>query len=154
MVAVTLEHVTGDLFDLALPALAQGCNCSGSMGGGIAVSFRAVDERMCREYAARCRDGTFRLGDVMPWELEDGRVVYNLATQQRPGRDARLDAIATSVAAMLIDAEARGLDRVGVPRLGAGIGGLDWPEVESVLADADAAAVVTLVVVSRPRGGR
>ena len=139
MVAVTLEHVTGDLFDLALPALAHGCNCSGSMAGGIAVSFRAVDERMYREYAARCRDGTFRLGDVMPWELEDGRVVYNLATQQRPGRDARLDAIATSVAAMLVDAEARGLD---------------WPEVESVLADAAAASRVTLVVVSRPRGGR
>ena len=154
MVAVTLEHVTGDLFDLALPALAHGCNCSGSMAGGIAVSFRAVDERMYREYAARCRDGTFRLGDVMPWELEDGRVVYNLATQQRPGRDARLDPIATSVAAMLVDAEARGLDRVGVPRLGAGIGGLDWPEVECVLVDAAAASRVTLVVVSRPSGGR
>ena len=42
MVAVTLEHVTGDLFDLALPALAHGCNCSGSMAGGIAVSFRAL----------------------------------------------------------------------------------------------------------------
>ena len=37
MVAVTLEHVTGDLFDLALPALAHGCNCSGSMAGSIAV---------------------------------------------------------------------------------------------------------------------
>ena len=146
---MTLEHATGDLFDLTLPALAHGCNCSGSMAGGIAVSFRALDERMYQEYAARCRAGTFRLGDVMAWELEDGRVVYNLATQQRPGRDARLDAIATSVAAMLLDAEARGLDRVGVPRLGAGIGGLDWPAVESVLADAAAASRVTLVVVSR-----
>ena len=151
---MTLEHATGDLFDLALPALAHGCNCSGSMAGGIAVSFRALDERMYREYAARCRDGTFRLGDVMPWELQDGRVVYNLATQQRPGRDARLDAIATSVAAMLVDAETRGLEHVVVPRLGAGIGDLDWTEVERVLADAAAGARVTLIVVTRPHRGR
>ena len=79
MVAVTLEHVTGDLFDLALPALAHGCNCSGSMAGGIAVFFEA---------------------------------------------------------------------------LGAGVGGLNWPEVQSVLADAAADSRVTLVVVSRPRAGR
>ncbi len=151
---MTLEHATGDLFDLALPALAHGCNCSGSMAGGIAVSFRALDERMYQEYARRCRDGTFRLDDVLPWELDDGRVVYNLATQQRPGRDARLDAIATSVAAMLLDAQARELDRVGVPQLGAGIGGLEWPEVESVLSEAAAASRVTLVVVSRARGRR
>lgn len=146
---MTLEHATRDLSGLALPALAHGCNCSGSMAGGIAVSFRALDERMYEEYAQRCREGTFRLGDVLPWELDDGRVVYNLATQQRPGRDARLDAIATSVAAMLLDAEPRGLARVGVPRLGAGIGGLEWAEVESVLAEAAAESRVTLVVVSR-----
>ena len=55
---------------------------------------------------------------------------------------------------MLVDAEARGLDRVGAPRLGAGIGGLDWPVVECVLADAAAASRVTLVVVSRPSTSR
>ncbi len=151
---MTLEHATGDLFELPLPALAHGCSCSGSMAGGIAVSLRALDERMYQEYARLCHAGTFRLGDVLPWELVDGRVVYNLATQQRPGRDARLDAIATSVAAMLRDAEARGLDRVGVPRLGAGIGGLEWPEVESVLAEAAVASRVTLVVVSRATARR
>lgn len=151
---MTLEHVTGDLFDLGLPAFAHGCNCSGSMAGGIAASFRALDERMYREYARRCRDGTFQLGDVLPWELEDGRVVYNLATQQRPGRDARLGAIATSLAAMLLDAEGRGLDRVGVPRIGAGIGGLDWPSVEDVLAGAADGSTAGLIVVSRPNDRR
>ena len=101
MVSVTLEHLTGDLFDLALPALVHGCNRSGSMAGGIAVSSRALGRHTYEEYDGRCRDGRFRLGDVMPWVLDDRRVVSKLATQQRPDRDARLDAIATLVAAML-----------------------------------------------------
>ena len=150
---MTLEHVEGDLFDVGLPALGHGCNCAGSMSGGIAVDFRRLDERMYEEYARRCRDKTFRLGDVLPWQLDDGRIVDNLATEQRPGPDARPDAIRTSVAAMLADAEQRGLDRVGVPRLGSGIGGLEWSDVEAALAEVARPSRVVLTVATRPDQG-
>lgn len=76
-------------------------------------------------------------------------MVYNLATQQQPGADARLGAIATSVAAMLTDAEQHGLPEVGVPHLGAGIGGLLWPDVRQVLEEAGQANSVLLTVVAR-----
>ena len=147
---MSLTHVRGDLFRLGFSALGHGCNTSGSMAGGIAVHFRALDERMYREYRRRCLDGTFRLGDVLPWQLDDGQVVYNLATQRRGGPDARLDAIATSVGAMLTDAGQRGLDRVGVPRIGSGIGGLAVEAVDDVLTAVAGPSAVDLVVVSRP----
>ena len=37
------EYVSGDLFDNAhdAQAFAQGCNCQGSMGAGIAKTFRS-----------------------------------------------------------------------------------------------------------------
>ncbi len=146
---MTITHISGNLFAQGLPALGHGCNISGSMAGGIAVDFRALDERMYREYRRRCLDGTFRLGDVLPWELDDGRIIYNLATQLRGGPDARLDAIGTSVNAMLDDAEQRGVDRVGVPRIGSGIGGLASEAVDEVLTDVASTSTVELVVVTR-----
>lgn len=144
-----VRHLEGDLFQLGLPALAHGCNCAGSMAGGIARAFRARDEAMYREYRRQCRHGEFRLGGFLRWTLDDRTVVYNLATQQQPGADARLGAIATSVAAMLADAEQHGLPEVGVPHLGAGIGGLLWPDVRQVLEEAGQASSVLLTVVAR-----
>jgi O-acetyl-ADP-ribose deacetylase (regulator of RNase III) len=132
---VPLVHRTGDLFALGLPALAHGCNCAGSMRGGIAVEFARRWPAMHIEYRERCASGRFRLGDVFTWATDDV-VVYNLATQQRGGADARLDAIETSIGAALRDAADRGVAALGVPRIGSGIGGLDRREVESVLAAA------------------
>jgi len=146
---VGVRHVEGDLFRLGLPALAHGCNCAGSMAGGIARAFRALDEAMYREYRRQCRDGELRLGGIFRWTLEDCTVVYNLATQQQPGADARLGAITSSVAEMLDDAERSGIPEVGVPHLGAGIGGLAWPDVRQVLEEAGRASPVLLTVVAR-----
>ncbi|WP_432533677.1 macro domain-containing protein [Kineococcus arenarius] len=142
----------GDLFELGLPALAHGCNCRGSMAGGIALQFQARWPDMARAYRERCLAGDFQLGDVMPWETTEGLVVYNLATQVETGADARLEAIDTTVRAALVDAERRGMDRLGVPRIGAGIGGLDWADVREVLHRAGDESPVELVVVTRPRG--
>lgn len=147
---MSIRHVEGDLFGLGLPALAHGCNCAGSMAGGIARDFRARDERMYQDYRRRCAEGTFRLGDVMPWVCDDGTVVYNLATQVHRGRDARLGAIVTSVGAMLQDAARRGIAEVGVPRIGTGIGGLSWAQVRPALEAVAQHSAVTVTTVTRP----
>ena len=120
------------------------------MSGGIALEFRDRWPVMHAEYVRRCRTGELRPGDVLPWEA-DGVVIYNLMTQQRSGRDARLDAVGTSVATALADAAGRGIAVLALPRIGAGIGGLDWPDVEAVLLAAEAASPVELVVAVLPR---
>lgn len=144
-----VRHVEGDLFNLGLPALGHGCNCAGSMSGGIAVAFRAKSEQMYDEYRRLCATRELRPGGFFRWTLDDGTVVYNLATQQRPGRDARLPAIETSVRAMLADAEDHGIPEVGVPHLGAGIGGLEWADVRRVLEEVGSESPVMLTIVAR-----
>jgi O-acetyl-ADP-ribose deacetylase (regulator of RNase III) len=108
--------VTGDLFELGLPAVGHGRNCVGAMGAGIAVQFKRRFPAMYQEYRRRCQQGTFRLGDIFAWDQEPGLVVYNLATQSVPRPSATLQAIDTSVRAALADAQQRGLTRLGVPR--------------------------------------
>jgi O-acetyl-ADP-ribose deacetylase (regulator of RNase III) len=147
---MSYTEMTGDLFELGLPAIGHGCNTQGSMAGGIAREVKRRWPDCYDEYARLCRDGRFPLGGFHVWE-GDGLVVYNLATQVRPGADARLDAIRQSVAAALADAQARGIERLGVPRIGAGIGGLDWTDVRRFLRDVATESPVELVVVDLPR---
>jgi O-acetyl-ADP-ribose deacetylase (regulator of RNase III) len=144
--------LTGDLFEAGLPAVGHGCNCTGAMGAGIAVAFKKRYPAMYQEYRQRCADGRFRLGDIFVWEAPD-LVIYNLATQPRPGPSATLDAIDASIRAALADAKGRGLSRLGIPRIGAGLGGLEWSDVAEVLTRAADESPVDLVVVSLPAAG-
>ncbi|MFD0740735.1 macro domain-containing protein [Phytohabitans flavus] len=111
---MTFTMVTGDLFQLGLPAVGHGCNCAGAMGAGIAVEFRRRFPDMYEEYRELCQNGDFQLGDIFVWEAPDV-VVYNLATQPIPRPSATLDAIDTSIRAALSDAASRGCRGLAFP---------------------------------------
>ena len=148
-----MREVEGNLLSIAErgEAFGHGCNCEGVMGG-LAAKVEQRWPALAADYRAACRAGTFTVGGVLPWlDEETGVWIYNLATQQHPGADARLDAIADSVRAALSHARDHGIRTIHLPRIGAGIGGLDWDDVRATLETADGeAADVDLVVVSLP----
>lgn len=146
---MSYTEVTGDLFELGLPAVGHGCNGRGGMGGGIAKDFRLRYPAMYEEYADRCARGAFPLGGFFRYEAPEFDV-YNLGTQVQPGAHADLAAISTSVAAALTDVADRRLGRLGLPRIGAGIGGLAWDDVAQTLRALAADSPVELVVVRKP----
>lgn len=137
---------TGDLFDADLPAFAHGCNSLGAMGSRIAFEFRRRWPDMYREYRHQCVTGRFDPGDTFVWEDRVGRLIYNLATQPRPGPCASLDAIARAANKMVRHAALAGVPAVGLPPIGAGIGGLAWPDVHREFEMAVGASEVELVV--------
>lgn len=144
-----IEEVTGDLFVSHLPALAHGCNCRGVMGAGIARQFAEFWPSMYFEYRRRCDHGEFGLGSVMTYRTASGLVVFNLGTQLDPGPTASLDAVGESVSSMVRQAKDMSLPAIGMPRIGCGIGGLDWRDVRSML-QLCAVPQVRLVVYTLP----
>ncbi len=135
----------GDIFGEGLKAFAQGCNCAGSMDSGIAVAFKKRWPRMEADYRARCADGRFHLGDVFVWSEED-TTVFNIGIQENWKQRATMAALSRGMKRTLELAVAAGIERIGVPRIGAGLGGLEWPRVRSILTEVSDAAPVTLVV--------
>jgi O-acetyl-ADP-ribose deacetylase (regulator of RNase III) len=136
----------GDIFATeGLRAYGHGCNCAGGMGAGIAIEFKRRWPRMFEEYAARCADGRFGLGDVFPW-IEGDVTVYNLGTQAHWRKKAQLPALAKALRRMVELATHAGIDRVGLPRIGAGLGGLDWTRVKRILSEVGKETPVKLVV--------
>lgn len=138
--------VKGDLFaDERLDALAHGCNCAGAMGKGIAVEFRRRFPDMYAEYKCRCADGRFGLGDVFVWDARDV-TVFNLGTQQSWRSRADLPAIDRALRKMVQTCEERAIKTVGLPRIGAGLGGLPWADVRALVASVGATTTVELMV--------
>jgi O-acetyl-ADP-ribose deacetylase (regulator of RNase III) len=144
---VPLELLRGDLFAADLPALAHGCNCAGVMGRGIAVEFKRRWPAMYAEYHRLCKQGRFQPGDVFVWS-DDEKTIFNLATQRgfRGRVRAELGAIETALAKMIEIAGERHIPAIGMPRIGAGLGGLPWEEVHAVIARVGAASPVRLLV--------
>lgn len=127
----------GDLFTSTAPALAHGVNVDGVMGAGIAVAFRKKFKGLYPAYRDQCRSGALRPGGMFPYKAADGRWVYNMASQDRPGPHARVAWIISAAHLALDHADAHDIPLVALPRIGSNIGGLEWTEVALALEDVE-----------------
>jgi O-acetyl-ADP-ribose deacetylase (regulator of RNase III) len=136
----------GDIFqDHELTAFAHGVSCAGAMDAGIALAFKKRWPAMFEDYRARCADKRVHLGDVLVWS-DDKATVYSLAIQEHWKQKASLAALKRAAVKMVQLAELAGVERIGVPRIGTGMGGLDWPRAKSVLTEAGGSSKVGLVI--------
>ena len=124
----------GDIFKLPnVDGLGHGCNCAGAMGKGIALTFKKKYPQMYLAYRKRCQNGQFVLGDVFVWE-NSSPTIFNLATQKHWRGKAEVWAIEASLSKMFGIAEQKSLARLAIPRIGAGLGGLDWELVKNSIS--------------------
>lgn len=119
---------TGDLFTSDAPAIGHGINLQGKMGAGIAVQFKNRFPKMYESYVYACKTFPLLPGIVLIYDAESP-IVYNIASQDLPGANARLEWLEAGLRSTLQDAQTRGLDRVALPLIGCGIGGLDEEDV-------------------------
>lgn len=134
-------------------AIGHGCNCQGVMGSGIAKNIKALYPEMFQSYRSRCQMGLFRPGDFFIYRTEVPKWVLNLATQDRYGHGgphASPEFIQQSLTKALgaLQAVVKAVPvKVGLPAIGAGLGGLSWEDTEPVYIEiAKSFPEVTLVV--------
>lgn len=127
-----MKFQKGDLFTTKLTAIGHGVNCAGVMGAGIAKPIKDKWPNNFSNYEAACRGGFLVPGDTL-LVVENGMHIFNMASQRRPGRDARYDWLFGSALDAAEQAVKSGLDSIAIPMIGCGIGGLDWRHVENLL---------------------
>jgi O-acetyl-ADP-ribose deacetylase (regulator of RNase III) len=128
---MSLTYVTGDLLDSKLPFLGHGCNCFHTMGSGIAPVIRG---RYPMVYVADVshhdRGNIFALGSASSHQLPSGQTFLNLYTQYRTGPSFEYAALS---AALDYAHGALGVEQLGLPRIGCGIGGGEWHAVAAII---------------------
>lgn len=146
-----LIHKTGDLFTTHARGIGHGVNIDGVMGHGIAVAFKDRFPQMHGEYVVRCYAGQLLPGTVFIYEAMPGYFIYNIASQDRPGKNARYEWLAAGVRSALKHADDNGLPSIALPRIGSGIGGLDQAQVEEILTSVVAEYKADLELWTLPR---
>ena len=132
-------NATGNLLDHCdghgqVPVIAT--NCIGVMGAGIAGQYRTWDQRGFEHYATRCKLGQHSLDNPVMFVRGDKGLALCWATMHRPGTMGSLEAIDSGINTLLHQ-----LPRLNehytfhIPRLGCGIGRLEWNHVAAVLRE-------------------
>ncbi len=131
---MSLIYRTGDIFTTTLPAIGHGVNVRGLMGSGLAALVKKLAPSVEERYRTVCEAGELEPGANLPlYSPELDRWILNLASQVEPGADARLELLEEAVRRGLLWARERELSGVALPRIGSGVGGLQWDDVHEVL---------------------
>lgn len=130
-----LAFVEGDLFASPAQTLVNAVNTAGVMGKGIAAEFRRRYPAMFAEYRRACEDGTLAIGTLHLWRGSE-RWILNFPTKQHWRSASRIEWIAAGLREFADTYESLGITSIAFPRLGCGLGGLDWAIVEPLMVRA------------------
>ncbi len=128
----------GNIFALEVQGYAHGCNCAGAMGKGIALQFKNKFPQMYIDYKKLCAEKEFHPGDVFDYKYEENRHIYNLGTQLTWRTKATLENIDRSLTAMCELATNDNVKSIALPAIGAGLGGLKWEDVKTIIDEISA----------------
>lgn len=131
---MTISYVNGDIFDEfdlnKEQILVHGCNCFHSMSGGIA---RLIALRYPQAQEADKSNTEFadidKLGSYSEASIDKNKII-NLYTQYQPGANFDINAFKLGILNL---EDAYPNHKFIMPKIGAGIGGGDWSEIEEVL---------------------
>lgn len=140
---MTLQYITKDITTVERGIIAQGVNCQGVQGSGIALAIRnkwPIVYEPYRKHATGQSRSPRLLGQVVLVDVGDQPeqlMIANCFTQHMYGKDGKRyadpNAIAVSMATVIHMAETMRLP-IYMPRIGSGLGGLRWADdVEPII---------------------
>jgi O-acetyl-ADP-ribose deacetylase (regulator of RNase III) len=158
-----LKYMTGDLLELfkegMFYGIAHGCNCQASMSGGIARQIameypeaELVDFEIIKDLKIRLKYSFYLLGTYTEVYVKDQGYIFNLYTQDFPGEVFDKVEFQKSLYGALHSAIYKFKEPVtiAIPKIGAGIAGVDWNITEKTIKECIKDSLVDIVVVELP----
>lgn len=145
-----MRFTTGNLLDADVEAIVNAVNTHGVMGRGIALMFKERYPANYKAYAAACKAGEVRVGQMFVTNVDElgggPRWVINFPTKEHWRPPTKIEWVRDGLAALRELILEKGIRSVAVPPLGCGNGGLDWravrPLIEETLGDLEGVEVV------------
>jgi len=147
-----MKTISGDLIQLAesgqFDLIAHGCNCFCTMGAGIAKAVKEVFPAAFQADEATKRGDRAKLGTCSFAEMAletSSLIVVNAYTQfDWRGSGPKVDYAAIRSCMGWIKQHYPGR-RIGLPKIGAGLAGGDWPTIAAIIEEELTGEDVTLV---------
>lgn len=138
-----IKEIEGNLLQLSIcghfDVIAHGCNCMHTMDAGIAGQIRQIFPSIYLIDKMTDKGDIFKLGEVSSSYIKDRKLrVFNLYTQFQPSNNFEYTAFALALRNMINFLEQdkifiNSAGKIGLPMIGAGIGGGDWNQIRKII---------------------
>lgn len=139
-----ISYTQGNLLEAKVEALVNTVNTVGVMGKGIALMFKERFPDNMKAYAKACKAKEVKTGKMFVTETNEllaPRWIINFPTKQHWRSKSQMQWIIDGLADLRFFIINNKVQSIAIPPLGAGNGGLNWPEVKqhivAALSDLD-----------------
>jgi O-acetyl-ADP-ribose deacetylase (regulator of RNase III) len=160
--ATFYTEIKGDIFDLTeeVNCLVNPVNTVGVMGKGLAREFAEKFPFMLPQYKEACQDGSLKIGRVQvirywaqsPASQEEKekylRYIANFPTKVHWKDQSRYEWVEVGLKALVQEAQNYHWTKIALPRLGCGLGGLEWAKVRAMILKAFEPTGIKVLLVS------
>ena len=132
---------SGSLFDAEVDALVNPVNCVGTMGKGLAKEFATLYPECIEPYQRACDEKALKPGSLMlvkliiraSFDVPSHPAILLFATKDHWRGKSKLEWIESGFINLKEQYQPWNLQSVAMPKVGCGLGGLEWVEVKSLL---------------------
>jgi len=124
-------YKNGDLFSTSSNHLVQGCNNQGKMNAGIAQQFKMYFPEMFQDYKKKCRKNLLEPGSCYLFQNQRTPHVINVITQS--DGQAQEQYLELGFRSLNYLCQKLDIHQLAMPRIGTGLGGLEWNVVKDIL---------------------
>lgn len=126
-VGSSINYVSGDIFESSDMCIVNPVNTVGVMGGGLALEFKKRYPHMFHVYTKHCKSGALQVGRIMFYRAVGDTKIICLFPTKKDWRDpSQLDYVERGLKAFIQSYQEWDIKSVSFPRLGCGLGGLNW----------------------------
>ena len=154
-----IKEVTGDILLSKADLIAHGISAQDPFDSGLALALRERWPSLVKDYRHDTRSKAISAGEVWGWtgvqEQGGTRKILNMVTQdtlgQGPGAKptkASIENVRKALQNLVKHVRAHEITSVALPRLATGVGGLEWAEVQPLIAQYLGALGIPVIVYS------
>lgn len=129
-----IEFVRGDIFDSKADALVCPVNCKGVMGKGLALEFKLRFWDCSDVYESACRTRSLRPGTLAAISYTPQKIIF-FPTKDDWRKPSQLQYIVDGLDFFVRHYEKWNIRSIAFPKLGCGLGGLDWNDVKPLMVE-------------------
>ena len=121
------------IFDLKVDAVVNPINCKGAMGKGLALEFKKRFPLNFSYYKKQCQVGAVKIGQMLVYKTmlvkRSPRLIINFPTKNDWRDPSDMVYITEGLKELLKVCIAEKVTNIAIPKIGCGLGGLDWEDV-------------------------
>lgn len=128
-----INFFQGDILLTSAQALVIPVNCVGVMGKGLALDAKRAFYGLIISFKDACKRG-FTIGNLLYWRGEGyDKIVVCFPTKLHYKQNSEYEYIKLGLEKFRITYQKYGIKSIAFPKLGCGLGGLDWDIVKDIM---------------------